>query len=156
MLYLQFKIGGERYLIEAKDVMEIVPFAHLKKVPMAPGYVAGLLNYRGASIPVIDVCHLMSGKACEARLGSRIALVDYAKDGGKKVCIGLLIEHMTETVSMRESDFKASGVNLKEQPYLGGVAMDDTAIVQRLNVDKILPDEARDILFEDAPSRESA
>ncbi|MBI5826492.1 MAG: purine-binding chemotaxis protein CheW [Deltaproteobacteria bacterium] len=156
MLYLQFKIGGERYIIEAKDVMEIVPFAHLKKVPGAPGYVAGLLNYRGSSIPVIDVCHLMSGKGCEVKLGSRIALVNYLKDGGKKACIGLLIEHMTETVSLRESDFKASGVNLKDHAYLGGVVMDDAAIVQRLNVDKILPDEAGDMLFEDAPSRESA
>lgn len=156
MLCLQFKIGGERYLIEAKDVMEIVPFAHLKKVPMAPGYVAGLLNYRGSSIPVIDVCRLMGEKGCEAKLGSRIALIDYAHDGGKKACIGLLIEHMTETVSMRESDFSPSGVNLKDHPYLGGVAMDGAAIVQRLNVDKILPDEARHILFEDAPSRDSA
>ncbi len=156
MLYLQFKIGGERYLIEAKDVMEIVPFAHLKNVPRAPRYVAGLLNYRGSSIPVIDVCYLMSEKGCEARLGSRIALVNYARDGGKKACIGLLIEHMTETVSMRESDFKSSGVNLKDHPYLGGVVMDDASIVQRLNVDRILPEEARYILFEDASSRESA
>lgn len=156
MLFLQFKIGGERYLIEAKDVMEIVPFAHLKKVPGAPAYVAGLLNYRGSSIPVIDVCRLMSEKGCEVKLGSRIALVNYKKDDGKKVCIGLLIEHMTETVSLRESDFKPSGVNLRNHAYLGDVVMDGTGIVQRLNAEKILPDEARCMLFEAVPSRESA
>jgi len=156
MLFLQFKIGGEKYLIEANDVMEIVPFAHLKKVPMAPAYVAGLLNYRGASIPVIDVCYLMSEKGCGVKLGSRIALVNYKKDDGGKVRIGLLIEHMTETVSLHESDFKTSGVNLKDHAYLGDVVMDDTGIVQRLNVEKILPDEAHSILFEDNPSRESA
>ena len=47
MLFLQFKINDNKYLLEAKGVIEVVPYANLKRIPKAPKYVAGLLNYRG-------------------------------------------------------------------------------------------------------------
>lgn len=147
MLFMQFKIDDDRYVIEAKDIIEIVPFANLKRIPKAPPYVAGLLNYRGDTVPVIDVCFLMSEKLCELKLSSRIALVNYKDDEGKQVCIGLLIEHLTETVRFDEKDFSDSGVALKDNPYLGQVVIDDDCIVQMVNIRKIIPEEAREILF---------
>lgn len=147
MLFMQFKINDDRYVIEAKDIIEIVPYANLKRIPKAPPYVAGLLNYRGDTVPVIDVCFLMSEKLCELKLSSRIALVNYKDDDGKLVCIGLLIEHLTETVRFDENDFSDSGVNLKDNPYLGKVVIDDNCIVQMVNIRKIIPEEAREILF---------
>ena len=147
MLFMQFKINDDRYVIEAKDIIEIVPFANLKRIPKAPPYVAGLLNYRGDTVPVIDVCFLMGEKLCELKLSSRIALVNYKDDDGKLVCIGLLIEHLTETVRFDEKDFSDSGVNLKDNPYLGKIVIDGNCIVQMVNIRKIIPEEAREILF---------
>ena len=147
MLFMQFKIKDDRYVIEAKDIIEIVPFANLKRIPKAPPYVAGLLNYRGDTVPVIDVCFLMSEKLCELKLSSRIALVNYKDDDGKLVCLGLLIEHLTETVRFDEKDFSDSGVALKDNPYLGKVIIDDNCIVQMVNIRKIIPEEAHEILF---------
>ena len=147
MLFMQFKINDDRYVIEAKDIIEIVPFANLKRIPKAPPYVAGLLNYRGDAVPVIDICFLMSEKLCELKLSSRIALVNYKDDDGKLVCIGLLIEHLTETVRFDEKDFSDSGVNLKDNPYLGKIVIDDNCIVQMVNIRKIISEEAREILF---------
>lgn len=147
MLFMQFKINDDRYVIEARDIIEIVPYANLKRIPKAPPYVAGLLNYRGDTVPVIDVCFLMSGKLCELKLSSRIALVNYKDDGGKLVCIGLLIEHLTETVRFDEKDFSDSGVTLKDNPYLGKVVIDDNCIVQMVNIREIIPEEVRAMLF---------
>lgn len=147
MLFLQFKINDNRYILEARDIIEIVPYANLKRIPKAPGYVAGLLNYRGGAVPVIDVCFMMSDKACELKLSSRIALVNCVVDG-HPACIGLLIEHMTETVRYNENDFSDPGVSPEESPYLGKVVIDDNRIVQLVNISEIVPDEARDILFQ--------
>lgn len=147
MLFMQFKINDDRYVIEARDIIEVVPFANLKRIPKAPPYVAGLLNYRGDTVPVIDVCYLMSERLCEKKLSSRIALVNYKDREGKLVCIGLLIEHLTETVRFDEKDFSDSGVALKDNPYLGKVVIDDKCIVQMVDISKILPEEARAILF---------
>lgn len=150
MLFMQFKINDDRYVIEARNIIEIVPFANLKKVPKAPSYVAGLLNYRGDTVPVIDVCYLMSEKLSELKLSSRIALVNYKDGDGKLVCIGLLIEHLTETVRFDEKDFSESGVTLKDTPYLGKVVIEGGGIVQMVDISHILPEEARAILFNHA------
>ncbi len=147
MLFLQFKSGDDRYLLEAKNVIEIIPFVHLKKIPKAPSYVAGLLNYRGKTIPVIDVCYLMTDKKCEPKLSSRIVLTNYNKDDGQQFCIGILNEHLTETVNWDESEFSSSGVNLEDEPYLDSVATDDKGVAQRINIAKLLPEEAYEILF---------
>ena len=152
MLFLQFKSGDDRYLLEAKNVIEVIPFVHLKKIPKAPSYVAGLLNYRGKTIPVIDVCYLMTDKKCESKLSSRIVLANYNKDDDQKFCIGILNEHLTETVTWDESEFSSSGVNLEKDPYLDSVATDDKGVAQRINIAKLLPEEAYEILFKDGSS----
>ena len=150
---MQFKIGNNRYIFEARDVIEVIPFAHLKSIPKAPPYVAGLLNYRGHTVPVLDVCYLMSDKLCESKLSTRIALinykgVNYKNDQDATVCLGLLIEHLIETVAFNESDFADSGVTLKDDPYLGKVVIDDHGIIQLVNIKKIIPAQAQDMLFD--------
>lgn len=147
MLYLQFKINNNRYILEARDILEVVPYANLSRISKAPAYVAGLLNYRGDSVPVIDVCFLMSDKPCAPKLSSRIALANYKAVDGRSVCIGLLIEHLTETVRFEESDFSDSGVTLEDSPYLGKVVIDDNCIVQTVMISEIIPEAAHDILF---------
>jgi len=147
MLFLQFTIEKNRYLVDVKDIVEIVPFANLKQIPKAPPYVAGLLNYRGNTIPVVDICYLMNDKLCELKLSSRIAVVNYKNDIGEQICIGLLMEHLTETVRFDESSFSDSGVNLKDNPYLGKVIIDNNCIVHWVDIRKIIPAEAYAILF---------
>jgi chemotaxis-related protein WspB len=147
MLFMQFKINGNSYLLEAKDIIEIVPYVNLQQIPKAPAYLAGLLNYRGDSVPVVDICMLMSDRPCEMKLSSRIAMANYKDDDGRSVCIGLLIERLTETATYNESDFSDSGVTLEESPYLGKVVVDDNRIVQMVNVREIIPEAAHDILF---------
>jgi len=154
MLFMQFKINGSSYILEAKDIIEIVPYANLQQIPKAPAYLPGLLNYRGDTIPVVDICYLMSDKPCELKLSTRIALVNYKDNEGQSVCIGLLIEHLTETAKYEESDFSDSGVTLEESPYLGKVIIDDKRIIQMINVHEIIPEAAHDILFHGAQSAE--
>ncbi|MDO8413644.1 MAG: chemotaxis protein CheW [Gallionellaceae bacterium] len=150
---MQFKTGKERYIFEARDIIEVIPYANLKPIPKAPPYVAGLLNYRGHTVPVVDVCYLMSDKLCEPKLSTRIALVNYKgvnykNEHNATVCIGLLIEQLTETVRFDEADFSDSGVVLKDDPYLGKVVIDDHGIIQLVNIKKIIPAEAQDMLFD--------
>jgi len=150
MLFMKFKINDNSYLLAARDIIEIVPYAKLQKIPKAPAYLAGLMNYRGGTVPVVDICMLMSDQPCQFKLSSRIAMVDYKDDEGQTVCIGLLIEHLTETVIYNESDFSESGIKLEESPYLDKVIIDDNHIIQLINLREVIPESAHDILFNTA------
>jgi len=150
MLFMKFKINGNSYLLTARDIIEVVPYANLQKIPKAPAYLAGLMNYRGGTVPVVDICLLMCDKPSQNNLSSRIAMVDYRDNDGQTVCIGLLIEHLTETVEYNESDFSESGVKLDESPYLDKVVIDDNHIIQLINIHELIPESAHDILFSNA------
>ena len=54
MLLLLFHLGSELYAIESSQVIDIIPTVNLRPLHHVPDYVAGLFNYRGKFIPVID------------------------------------------------------------------------------------------------------
>jgi chemotaxis-related protein WspB len=77
MLFLLFKIGHDRYALPASQMVEVVPLVTLKEVPSAPQGLAGIFNYHGQPVPVIDLTQLTTGKAAERRVSTRIVLINY-------------------------------------------------------------------------------
>lgn len=146
-LYIQFVVGGNRFVLPAMDVVGIVPLATLHEVPHAPEYVAGILNYHGQSVPVIDMTRFMVGEDTEKRLSARIVLmhVDTQEKGASVV--GLLAERVTEVMRLKEKDFKKSGVKNKNAKYLGDVVTDNDGMLQRLNIAELLPKTTQKMLF---------
>ena len=59
----------------------------------------------------------------------------------------LLFEGVTETVRIEESQFEAPPVHLTDAAYLGDVVTDEKGLMQRVSLQKVLPEQAYDILF---------
>ncbi|PLX84509.1 MAG: chemotaxis protein CheW [Desulfuromonas sp.] len=53
--FLTFRLGREDFGLEIRYVTEIVGLQKITELPDMPGYVKGVINLRGAVIPVIDV-----------------------------------------------------------------------------------------------------
>ena len=148
MLALVFSLGETRYAVDSHKVLEVVPVAHLKAVPKAPPYVAGLLNYRGVVVPVIDLCQLAGGAPCRRVLSSRILLVKY-RGSASEHTLGVMAESVTDTVHVEEESLADSGIHIDEAAYLGrlAVATDDASMLQLVEVDELIPSDVRDALF---------
>jgi chemotaxis-related protein WspB len=147
MLFLLFQIGKERYCLEASRVVEVAPLVRFKSVPHAPSYVAGLFNYRGTIVPVIDLAALLNDEPCRPLLSTRIILMDYAGSGQEHHTLGLLAERVTETISCREDEFKPSGIEVEGSRFLGDVIFTDDGMVQKIEVEKVLPESVQAYLF---------
>jgi chemotaxis-related protein WspB len=147
MLFLLFQIGKERYCLEVSRVVEVVPMVLFKSIPHAPLYVSGLFNYRGTLVPVIDLSALLYDDPCKPLLSTRIILVDYANAGGEHHTLGLLAEHVTETISCKEEEFRPPGIEVEGTRFLGDVAFTDDGMVQRVEVARILPESLQAYLF---------
>jgi chemotaxis-related protein WspB len=76
MLLLLFHLGSELYAIESSQVIEIIPTVNLRPLHHVPDYVAGLFNYRGKFIPVIDLSQLLQATPCHLCLSTRIIIVN--------------------------------------------------------------------------------
>lgn len=147
MLYLLLRMGRARYALEARRIVEVVPMVELKLLPCSADYVAGLFDYRGRLVPVIDLCRLTDGYACRDYLTSRIVLVEYPGGDGARHVLGLLAEQVTETAKLDAADFMPSGLSQPDAPYLGPYQRNDEALLQRLEIEHLLPDELRRNLF---------
>src|SRR3569833_2629189 len=53
--YLTFLLGGEVYAMGILSIKEILEYQPVTTVPMTPGYVRGVINLRGAVVPVLDL-----------------------------------------------------------------------------------------------------
>jgi chemotaxis signal transduction protein len=53
--YCVFRAGRERFCFSVLDVEEVVEWPRLTKVPLAPSFLMGVFNLRGAIVPVVDI-----------------------------------------------------------------------------------------------------
>ncbi|RJR50745.1 MAG: purine-binding chemotaxis protein CheW [Desulfobacteraceae bacterium] len=147
MLFLLFEIGSSRYCLDVSQVIEITPLVSLRKLPFAPPYVSGLMNYRGDITPVIDLSLLLGQEASRPLFSTRIVLVRFRASDKSDHMLGLMAEKATETISRREEDFKPMGLAIDNARFLGKVVSDERGMIQRLEMQQILPEDVQRTLF---------
>jgi len=142
MLLLSFKIGNDNYVIDTKDVVEIIPLVNVKVLPGCEPAVAGLLNYHGKSVPVIDLNILCGQASSNSTLTTRIILVRYKND-----ILGMITSDVSETLRLDEESFKPTGIKAGTNEFLGDIAEYKNQLVQRIILEQLLTTSVRDALF---------
>ncbi|KRC86450.1 Chemotaxis protein CheW [compost metagenome] len=147
-LYLLFRIGADRYALDAGDIVEVLGLRAFKQVPGAPGWVAGMTDRRGAAVPVIDLSALAGEGAAAAVSSTRLAMVRYraGMQAGEQL-LGLILEQATETVHYDPAAFRPHALDNPDARYLGPVLSDAHGMVQAVRVDDLLPGHVRALLF---------
>lgn len=146
MLFLLFQIGHDRYALEARRAVEVIPFLALKRIPRAPCGVAGIFNYRGQPVPAVDLCELTFGRPARELLSTRIIVVNFSGADGQSQWLGLIAEQATGLLRREAHDFVNAGLQVGDAPYLGPVAMDDHGVIQLLHAEHLLTEHARSLL----------
>lgn len=149
MLYLILQLGDERFALDTRHVVEIIPYVNLKTLPATPPFVSGIFNYRGTPVPVIDLSQLTTGETSHAWMTTRIVLTEYPDNTGEPHILGLLVEQVNDTLKLQDQDFSTTGISNPETPYLGPVTKLRDGLVQRIELEDILPDNVRALLFTD-------
>lgn len=154
-LFLLFRIGNERFALEAMEVAEVLPRLQLKPIAHAPDWVAGVFSHRGAVVPVLDVSAMTFGQPAIARTSTRLVLVHYHPEGlPSGQLLGLILEQATDTLRCDPRDFQPYGLDNREAPYLGPVREDAGGLVQWIRVDELLSPAVRALLFPSVDSVE--
>jgi len=153
MKTLIFHIGSDRYGLRLRDVVRVLPLLELKQLPQAPASVAGLMDFHGQSVPVIDLCRMSGLEPAPEHYDTRIVLANYQTPEGAAHLLGLLAERVLGVQEVSEGTLADSGV--QAAPFLGQVASDSKGIVQLVELNQLLPAGLRAILFQSASASES-
>jgi chemotaxis-related protein WspB len=145
MLFLKFQIGAEAYVLDTAQIVEVLPLVNIRRIPQAPAGVAGLFNYHGRPVPVIDLSELTLGRVAQRHISTRLILVRYGDD-----LLGLIAERTTATLEREAADFTYPGIANDATPYLGPIAQDAGCLIQWIEVQKLLPVSVSSVLFRQA------
>jgi len=151
MLFIVFRLGKERYAVDAAHVIEVIPRLPLRPPPGTPDFVAGIFNFRGKVVPVLDLGILTLGIPCPAQLSTRIILIDYTLKSGVKRVLGLIAEAVTDTVEKKPTEFVEPGVTAVASRHLGKITLDEGEMIQRVLPEHLLPPGIERLLFEENP-----
>jgi chemotaxis-related protein WspB len=139
--------AGRRYGLQAHKIIEIVPAVPVQPLALAPACVAGIFDHHGTLVPVVDLCRLLDDRPCERLLGSRIVVVLIGQEDRalRQRRIGLL----AEACALRTLDDSTlqAGLHLPSAPFLGPLVHDDTAPIQMLDPERMLPPAILDSLL---------
>ena len=101
--FLTFALGEEVFAMDIRTVREIIQHGPMTTVPLMPSFVRGVINLRGAVVPVIDL-HARFGRP-PARVGKKTCIVIFDAvrqiDGqSERVELGLMVDAVSEVIDI--------------------------------------------------------
>ena len=135
---VSFHLGDQEFCIDIMAIREIRGWAPVTPMPHTPSYVLGLINLRGAVIPVIDMACRLGMKMTEPSERSAIIVTDIA---GKLV--GLLVEQVSDMMTIKSEDLQPAPEIIPEQQraFCRGIVALEKTMVCFLNLDTVIADE---------------
>jgi purine-binding chemotaxis protein CheW len=97
--HLTFGLGKETFAIAISRIREILQFETLTEVPLTPPFVRGVLNMRGAVVPVIDLSVRFERGLTE--IGRRTCVVILEVPTNEEpVVLGVLVDQVNEVLEI--------------------------------------------------------
>ncbi len=97
--YLTFWLGDEVLGMDIRTVREIIQCGPMATVPLMPKFLRGVINLRGAVVPVIDLNARFGRPAAKVGKKSCIVIFD-ALRGGERTELGLLVDAVSEVIKI--------------------------------------------------------
>ncbi|KRM88620.1 chemotaxis protein CheW [Liquorilactobacillus vini] len=132
MQMILFKLNQQYYLISAASVEEVIDTVEITPVPLAPSWVKGLINLRGAVMTVVAFSDLINMPAPKENKNILIM----KKDDQRK---GLLIEEVIEILNVDSSKIVLNSDSKKKNPdYYSGVVSFPDKVANVIDINKII------------------
>lgn len=100
--YLTFTLGEEIFAMDIRTVREIIQYGPMTTVPLMPAFVRGVINLRGAVVPVIDLQARFGRSQAQVCKKTCIIIFD-AMRAGERVELGLMVDAVSEVVEIAQN-----------------------------------------------------
>ncbi len=142
--YLSFVLAGSDYGVGILQVKEILQYETVTKVPGVPASVRGVINLRGAVVPVIDLA-VKFGQAAMPVTKRTCVLIAEASLEGERTVMGVLADSVREVLELGAKDIEPPptfGTAIQVE-YITGMAKVGKGFVLLLDLDRVLSVEER-------------
>ncbi|MCF8150303.1 MAG: chemotaxis protein CheW [Burkholderiaceae bacterium] len=137
--YLTFLLGGEMYAVGILNVKEIIEYGQLTEIPMLPAFIRGVINLRGAVVPVIDLAARFGGQQSEASRRTCNVIIELS-NGDEHHDIGVVVDAVSEVLEVSAADIEpapAFGAKIRAD-FIQGMAKINGKFVIILDIQRVL------------------
>ena len=134
--FLTFRLGAESYAVDILKVQEIRDIDRVTRLPHVPQYVRGVINLRGAIVPIVDL-GLMLGFPDPLPLAQANAIVLNA--GGRLT--GLVVASVSDVMGFTDEEIHAApelGGERAGVAAIAGIAVREGTSLLILDVERLL------------------
>lgn len=139
--YLTFLLGGESFAIGILAIREIIQYASLTEVPSMPASVRGVINLRGAVVPVMDLLARFGRPSSPVGKRTCIVIVEIPCDGGNgRQVVGVVVDAVNEVLEIEAADVEAApsfGSRVRAD-FIAGMGKVRGRFVILLDVERVL------------------
>jgi purine-binding chemotaxis protein CheW len=136
--YLSFKLDEEEFALDISKVREVLDFTKITKVPQTPDFMRGVINLRGAVVPVVDLNRKFGIKDTEKTVNTRIIIGQVAVEGDE-VILGVLADSVHEVMDLEPDNIEPApkiGTKLNTE-FLKGMGKREEEFIMILDIDKV-------------------
>lgn len=137
--YLTFVLGNEEYAIEILKVQEIKSWSPVTPIPCSPDYLLGVINLRGAIVPVVDLRQKFGLDSKEFTPVTAVIIVR-ATDSDQQRVAGMVVDQVAEVYHLQSGQIQESaGIAASiDADFISGLAQIDEKLVIMINLENII------------------
>jgi purine-binding chemotaxis protein CheW len=137
--YLTFLLADEMFAIGILSIREIIEYGFVTEVPMTPPFIRGVINLRGAVVPVVDLAVRFGRPARENSKRTCIVIVDIeTADGCQQM--GVVVDAVNEVLEIPPADIEPSpefGARIRSD-FIKGMGKINGKFVVVLDLNRVL------------------
>jgi purine-binding chemotaxis protein CheW len=136
---LTFSLGAENFGVDILRVQEIRGWSPVTRIPKVPSHVLGVLNLRGAIVPIIDL-RIRFGLAQADFTPLTVIIVLSVKSAQGTREFGLVVDGVSDVVDIEAENMKAtpSLANNASVDFIQGLALVADRMLILLDVDELI------------------
>lgn len=142
--YLTFMLGGEMFSLSILCIKEIIWYTNPTEVPMMPECIRGIINLRGAVVPVMDLSVRFGHPSTPVTKNTCIVIVEMdSLSDGEHQSMGIVVDAVRAVLEIASTDIEpvpSFGTKIRSD-FIEGIAKVNGQFVILLNVNRVLSTE---------------
>jgi len=146
--YLMFNLGGETYGVGIHAIREILEYPGVTAIPLAPAFLRGVINLRGAVVPVLDLSVRFGRSPTQINRRTCIVIIEISQ-GNERSLLGVIVDGVTEVREVDEDQVEPQpqfGIGLRTD-FVAGMLRREQGFIPILDIAAVLAEnELQDLI----------
>lgn len=134
---ISFQIGEQEFCVDIMSVREIRGWTPATPLPRTPVFVRGVINLRGAVLPIVDLGSRLGLKMTEPTERHVIIVTRIEEQ-----LVGLLVDAVCDIITVRDDQIQSTPDVASDlvQQFVKGILSMEGRMISLIYLERVLPD----------------